>query len=53
MAVDTVCKPGFVRFPGAGREARVLAHLGQPSDHPYALNHPEGFYLKGLWLSLE
>jgi len=36
----------------AGREARVLAHLGQPSDHPYALNHPEGFYLKGLWLSL-
>ena len=36
----------------AGREARVLAHLGQPGDHPYALNHPEGFYLKGLWLSL-
>ena len=34
----------------AGREARVLAHLGQPADHPYALNHPEGFYLKGLWL---
>jgi len=37
----------------AGREARVLAHLGQPSDHPYALNHPEGFYLKGLWLALD
>ena len=36
----------------AGREARVLAHLGQPADHPYRLNHPEGFYLKGLWLSL-
>jgi 23S rRNA (cytosine1962-C5)-methyltransferase len=34
----------------AGREAQVLGHLGQPSDHPYALNHPEGFYLKGLWL---
>lgn len=34
----------------AGREAQVLAHLGQPVDHPYALNHPEGFYLKGLWL---
>jgi 23S rRNA (cytosine1962-C5)-methyltransferase len=34
----------------AGREAQVLAHLGQPLDHPYALNHPEGFYLKGLWL---
>ena len=36
----------------AGREAQVLAHLGQPADHPYALNHPEGFYLKGLWLRL-
>jgi 23S rRNA (cytosine1962-C5)-methyltransferase len=34
----------------AGRDAQVLAHLGQPADHPYALNHPEGFYLKGLWL---
>ncbi len=31
---------------------QVLAHLGQPADHPYALNHPEGFYLKGLWLSV-
>ncbi|MDE3032223.1 MAG: class I SAM-dependent rRNA methyltransferase [Acidobacteriota bacterium] len=37
----------------AGREARVLAHLGQPADHPYALNHPEGFYLKGLWLAVD
>lgn len=36
----------------AQREAQVLAHLGQPSDHPYGLNHPEGFYLKGLWLRL-
>lgn len=34
----------------AGREAQVLAHLGQPVDHPYGLNHPEGFYLKGLWV---
>ena len=36
----------------AGREAQVLAHLGQPMDHPYGLNHPEGSYLKGLWLRL-
>jgi 23S rRNA (cytosine1962-C5)-methyltransferase len=36
----------------AGREAQVLAHLGQPADHPYALNHPEGSYLKGLWLRM-
>jgi 23S rRNA (cytosine1962-C5)-methyltransferase len=34
----------------AGRDAQVLAHLGQPLDHPYSLDHPEGFYLKGLWL---
>jgi 23S rRNA (cytosine1962-C5)-methyltransferase len=36
----------------AGRETQVLAHLGQPMDHPYALNHPEGNYLKGLWLRM-
>ncbi|HET6329581.1 MAG TPA: class I SAM-dependent rRNA methyltransferase [Holophagaceae bacterium] len=36
----------------AGRDARVIAHLGQPEDHPYSLNHPEGFYLKGLLLAL-
>jgi len=36
-----------------GREAQVLAHLGQPLDHPYGLNHPEGFYLKGLWLRVK
>jgi 23S rRNA (cytosine1962-C5)-methyltransferase len=34
----------------AGRDVQVLAHLGQPPDHPYSLNHPEGFYLKGVWL---
>jgi 23S rRNA (cytosine1962-C5)-methyltransferase len=34
----------------AERDVQVLAHLGQPPDHPYAINHPEGFYLKGLWL---
>ena len=37
----------------AKREAQVIAHLGQPGDHPYGLNHPEGFYLKGLWLRLK
>ena len=37
----------------AGRDAQVLAHLGQPADHPYALNHPEGFYLKGLLLRVQ
>jgi len=36
----------------AERNAQVIAHLGQPPDHPYALNHPEGFYLKGVWLRI-
>ena len=32
----------------AGVEAVVVAWLGQPSDHPVALNFPEGRYLKGM-----
>lgn len=32
----------------ARREARMIATLGQPVDHPVALNFPEGRYLKGL-----
>jgi 23S rRNA (cytosine1962-C5)-methyltransferase len=32
----------------AGREARILRWLSQASDHPTALNFPEGSYLKGL-----
>ena len=32
----------------AGRDARIIAVLGQPADHPVALNFPEGRYLKGL-----
>jgi 23S rRNA (cytosine1962-C5)-methyltransferase len=34
----------------ADRDAQVLAHLGQPPDHPYAICHPEGSYMKGVWL---
>jgi 23S rRNA (cytosine1962-C5)-methyltransferase len=32
----------------AGVEASIVAWLGQPPDHPVALNFPEGRYLKGL-----
>ncbi len=32
----------------AGVQASVVAWLGQPPDHPVALNFPEGRYLKGL-----
>jgi 23S rRNA (cytosine1962-C5)-methyltransferase len=34
----------------AGREVQVLSLLGAPPDHPVALVHPEGEYLKGLLL---
>ena len=32
----------------AGVEAQIVQHLSQASDHPVALNFPEGTYLKGL-----
>lgn len=32
----------------AGRPAQILSVLHQSSDHPVALNFPEGAYLKGL-----
>jgi 23S rRNA (cytosine1962-C5)-methyltransferase len=32
----------------AGVDARILARMAQGSDHPVALNFPEGEYLKGL-----
>ncbi len=32
----------------AGVQAYILEHLSQASDHPVALNFPEGAYLKGL-----
>jgi 23S rRNA (cytosine1962-C5)-methyltransferase len=32
----------------AGRDVQIIAHLGQASDHPIALNFPEAEYLKGF-----
>jgi len=29
-------------------EAQIIQQLGQASDHPIALNFPEGHYLKGM-----
>jgi 23S rRNA (cytosine1962-C5)-methyltransferase len=37
----------------AGRQMRVLKHLGQGGDHPVSIFHPEGSYLKGLVLLVE
>ena len=34
----------------AGRDAQIIERLGQPADHPVALEFPEGEYLKGLVL---
>jgi 23S rRNA (cytosine1962-C5)-methyltransferase len=36
----------------AGVDARIIEHLAQASDHPVALNFPEGAYLKGLVCSV-
>jgi 23S rRNA (cytosine1962-C5)-methyltransferase len=37
----------------AGRQAAVVKWLGQPADHPVALEFPEGRYLKGLVCRVE
>ena len=37
----------------AGRSCQLLARLGPGIDHPQALAHPEGRYLKGLLLRVE
>lgn len=37
----------------AERHVRVLAHHHQALDHPYQLAHPEGRYLKSLFLYIE
>jgi 23S rRNA (cytosine1962-C5)-methyltransferase len=34
----------------ASRQLQVLGHWGAPSDHPSALQHPEGAYLKAFLL---
>jgi 23S rRNA (cytosine1962-C5)-methyltransferase len=42
-----------VRFAqtNAGRNLRLLAHLGPGPDHPVLLGHAEGEYLTGLLLA--
>ncbi len=34
----------------AGRDARMAGRLTAGADHAFAMTHPEGEYLKGLWL---
>lgn len=34
----------------AKKSLQVIEELSSPSDHPVALDHPQGRYLSGLWL---
>ena len=43
----------FAASVDAGREARVVSKLSQPSDHPILLTFPESEYLKGLICRVE
>ena len=44
------CQTVLFAAADARRNVRVLRHLGPSADHPTNLAHPEGTYLKGLWL---
>lgn len=46
---DTIVAAGLE----AGRNCRVLHHLGQGPDHPVDLYHQEGEYLKGLVIRVD
>jgi 23S rRNA (cytosine1962-C5)-methyltransferase len=37
----------------AGRNVRILHHMGHSADHPVSIFHPEGEYLKGLVLKVD
>lgn len=49
---DLFRKVAFGASLDANRPVRVLGTLGAPTDHPVALDHPEGDYLSGLVLQL-
>jgi 23S rRNA (cytosine1962-C5)-methyltransferase len=45
---DLFQKIVFGASADAGRDAQIIARLGQGADHPILLSFPEGEYLKGL-----
>lgn len=55
QAVDHASFRGAVQSAAieAGRNIRIIHQPVQPPDHPVSIYHPEGFYLKGLVLSVE
>jgi len=50
---DLFQKIVFAAAADSGRNVRILAHASQPPDHPVSIFHPEGAYLKGLFLYIE
>jgi 23S rRNA (cytosine1962-C5)-methyltransferase len=48
ISADLFQKIVFGALVDAKREAQILERLTAAADHPVALTHPEGFYLKGL-----
>ena len=52
VGMDLFRKVAFGASLDANRSLRVLGSLGAPSDHPVALDHPEGEYLSGLILQV-
>ncbi|HTM10204.1 MAG TPA: class I SAM-dependent rRNA methyltransferase [Verrucomicrobiae bacterium] len=50
VAVDLFQKIVFGAAVDARRKVQLLKRLGPAPDHPVSLHHPEGEYLKGLFL---
>ncbi len=50
LTADLFIKVVLSAAADAGRRVQILRHLGPAPDHPVNLAHPEGEYLKGLWL---
>jgi 23S rRNA (cytosine1962-C5)-methyltransferase len=48
VSTDLFQKIVFGAALDAQREAQIIGHLAQGTDHPMALTFPEGAYLKGL-----
>ncbi len=49
---DLFRKVVFAAAADSGREVRIVKTLTQASCHPINIYHPEGEYLKGLWLKV-
>lgn len=50
ISLDLFQKIVFGAAVDSGRRVQILERLGHPIDHPVSLHHPEGEYLKGLFL---